>query len=582
METSGSSTGSATSGSTQHQALLNTVMELKADLERCMNKIQVMDEQNRSLTHSYGLVKEELVETRKKYNECRENYLSTVADKLSDEERREEFSERLKLQLAEKTKEFEALRDKMAPKDVDYIRIKVQEELEVPHKQRLSALEEEVARHKDNYYIMKRELESAKAEYEAYSQNQQREVTAIREENESVVGILREQIARLQESDTVSEKDDIIRARNNKIHELQLSLELSSKDARSLQEDRDKLAVQLREYKTTHLEESEKLRSRVVQAEAEKDGAEKKLSHMMQEIDRKDSSLRIAAQAVEDQTKSAEISRRAMGNLETQLLNLRTEHSKEVEDMTISAAADRFQLLESHEHTSEKLRDREEALRKAMREISDIQTRTESNETSLRRAHASAATLYKKRIGDLEILLADSTTRHHSLQSENVRLLEDSEAERNASKADMARIKREKETLHDKVRELEHQVDTERRKNAGLRRDLVSRKEGAEADMQEEKARLAAAEEELMPLRMKLIETQARCTQLEGNYREAMAANASLQDDAMTKLSSMQTTFKERLEATKSKLKTVATRERKRADAYKQKALEAHARKKGE
>ncbi len=96
---------SSSSGSTQHQALLSTVMELKADLERTMNKMQVMDEQNRSLTHSYGIMKEELIETRKKYNECRENYLNTVADKLADEERREEFNERLKLQLAEKTKE---------------------------------------------------------------------------------------------------------------------------------------------------------------------------------------------------------------------------------------------------------------------------------------------------------------------------------------------------------------------------------------------------------------------------------------------------------------------------------------------
>ena len=197
---SNSSSGSSSSGTSQHQALLATVMELKTDLEVAMNKMLVMDEQNRTLSHNYGSVKEELIETRRKYNECRENYLTTVADKLSDEERRDEFNEKLKLQLVEKTKEFETLRDKFAPQDLDYIRIKVQEELEIPHRQRLQAMEEEVARHKENFFAMKRELESCKAAYEAYSQNQARDVTSIREEHESVAVILRQQIARLQES----------------------------------------------------------------------------------------------------------------------------------------------------------------------------------------------------------------------------------------------------------------------------------------------------------------------------------------------------------------------------------------------
>ena len=200
MDNSHSHSSGSSSGSSQHQALLATVMELKTDLELAMNKMLVMDEQNRTISNNYAQVKEELIETRRKYNECRDNYLSTVADKLAEEERREEFNEKLKLQLIEKTKEFETLRDKFAPQDLDYIRIKVQEELEIPHRQRLQAMESEVAKHKENYFAMKRELESSKAAYEAYSQIQSRDVASIREEHESVALLLREQIARLQES----------------------------------------------------------------------------------------------------------------------------------------------------------------------------------------------------------------------------------------------------------------------------------------------------------------------------------------------------------------------------------------------
>ena len=175
-----------------------------------MQKMQVMEEQNLNLTQNYNTVKDELVDTRHKYNEARENYLTSVAEKTEIERNSEMFLEKLKVQLAEKTKEFEAIRDKFAPQDLDFIRIKVQEELEVPHKQRVQAMEMEVQKHKDSFFTMRRELETAKAEYETYSVNQANEVRAIREEHEAVQAVLRDQIARLQDKDALIEKDDQI------------------------------------------------------------------------------------------------------------------------------------------------------------------------------------------------------------------------------------------------------------------------------------------------------------------------------------------------------------------------------------
>jgi len=59
------STSSSSSGTSQHQALLRTVMELKTDLEMAMNKMLIMDEQNGSLTRNYSQLKEELIDTRR-------------------------------------------------------------------------------------------------------------------------------------------------------------------------------------------------------------------------------------------------------------------------------------------------------------------------------------------------------------------------------------------------------------------------------------------------------------------------------------------------------------------------------------
>ena len=242
----------STGGSSQHAILLQTVIDLKSDLERTMSKMQVMEGQNLSLTQNYNLVKDELVETRHKYNEARENYLGVVSEKTEVERNSESFLEKIKVQLSEKTKEFESMRDQFAPQDLEMIRVKVQEELEVPHKQRIQAMEMEVQKHKDSYFSMKRELETAKAEYESYSINQAREVQSIREEHESVQAVLREQINRLQEKDLLLEKDDLLRSKNIKLHEVQLSLESALKDARVLQGERDEARKALEDFRVKH------------------------------------------------------------------------------------------------------------------------------------------------------------------------------------------------------------------------------------------------------------------------------------------------------------------------------------------
>lgn len=107
--------------------------------------------------------------------------------------------ERVQTQLTERTKEFEQLRDKFAPQDIDAVRIKVQEELEIPHKQKVHSMEMEVELYRDQCSAFKRELEKCKAEYDQYSENQRRELSAIRDEHESVVQSLRSKIDELQD-----------------------------------------------------------------------------------------------------------------------------------------------------------------------------------------------------------------------------------------------------------------------------------------------------------------------------------------------------------------------------------------------
>jgi dsDNA-specific endonuclease/ATPase MutS2 len=113
MESSFGGGGSDKTGT--YSSLIATVSELRTDLERAINKIKQVESENQTLRTNYSTIKDELIETRKKYNEVADNYLTTVAEKFEAEKQNEAFMGHIKMQLAEKTKEFESLRDQYAP-----------------------------------------------------------------------------------------------------------------------------------------------------------------------------------------------------------------------------------------------------------------------------------------------------------------------------------------------------------------------------------------------------------------------------------------------------------------------------------
>ena len=118
---------SSSFSSSHYSSLLETVSALRGDLDKAVSKIQLLEEQNRVLHTNYDTVKDELFETRRKYNEAQQNYMTTIAAKLENEKQNEEFLTKIRFELEAKTDEFEQLRDKFTPQDVDYIRVKVRE-----------------------------------------------------------------------------------------------------------------------------------------------------------------------------------------------------------------------------------------------------------------------------------------------------------------------------------------------------------------------------------------------------------------------------------------------------------------------
>jgi hypothetical protein len=147
--------------------------------------------------------------------------MATVTEKLDMQRTSNSLVEKIRRQLLEKTKEFEALRERSLPQDIDTLRIKVQEELEIPHREKIMRMQAEVQEQRNKYYAMKREMENWKTECETINRFNTREIAALKEVHEQVQKKLRDEISRLHDREIPQERDEtIIRQQMADIQEL--------------------------------------------------------------------------------------------------------------------------------------------------------------------------------------------------------------------------------------------------------------------------------------------------------------------------------------------------------------------------
>lgn len=352
-----------------------------------MVKIKSLEDQNQTLTTNYQVVKDELVQTRFKYNEAKEGYLNSVAEKFEAERQHEAFMERLKAQLIEKTKEFELIRDKLIPHDIDQLRIKVQEELEIQHKGQLQAVEYQLEEERGKLFASKREYERIKVQYEVLIQHQQQEIQSLRGDHEEVENDLRERIAKLKEQEFAPHKDEKAKVSRAQLAELQHLVELLREESKAAKAERDEAVYALEQCKSCHEEAVIHLKARLALAESDRSSMEEQKSHLSMENERKDGVIRSSRQTIDDLTSRLELALKQVGEAEKQLNITREEHGKYVDILQASAETERADHQERVESLSERLAEREEALRRALRDGAEGAARSEGVVLDLRRTH---------------------------------------------------------------------------------------------------------------------------------------------------------------------------------------------------
>lgn len=566
------------SNSSNHYAnLLTTVSQLRSDLERTVVKMNTLDEQNQSLQGSYQRVKEELIETRKKYNEARENYMSTAAEKLDAQRKSETFIENIKYQLSEKTKEFEQHRDKYTPQDIEYIRIQVQEEIEVTHKQKVQFLENEIEKQKEQFFTSRRELERNKMEFETVSQNQKREMVSQRDDLEATIHSLRRQVSDLQLKEYQPEKDDQLRAQRVRSHELEVLLKAVQDELSELRKERDTSLHNAEVARSRHEESYLELRGKLTLCDADKQALESRLASSQNSLISAEAQLRSKRQNADDVERQLRQTKNLLEERELTNKSLLQSASDDLEKLQTSFDVDREEMKQTIELLESRLIEREEATRRCQRDMAEVQLRAEGMVAEQRKTYHNQLLEARQRIDTLELSALEAIEAKKLHDSQHNQALDQYQTETSGLRSDVTRLQREKEILHGQLRSLEQKFASEKQRGVESKRISEEIQRTLKIRMKTMEAERNAVTKKLMKSHHTVDDLQLTMEKLKASHEKHIEA---IQREDEQRYEDLGKTYRSKLEDMKSKVKKAVHRERKRGDNYKDHALVAQRREK--
>ena len=201
-------------GGTQspYESLLTQVTALQNDLSRTFVVCQTLRSENDTLSDNYYRTKEELSGLREKYSDTRRRFYDEQKLRMNIEQKHDDVVRSWKMQLDAKAQEFSELQGQMAPpRDLELLKIKIQEEFEIPHQEKVTRLETEVAKYREMFYNVRREHELLRTEYEQFSVDSGKREESLHASHLVVVNQLRAKIAEQSENQDDSQSLDEIR-----------------------------------------------------------------------------------------------------------------------------------------------------------------------------------------------------------------------------------------------------------------------------------------------------------------------------------------------------------------------------------
>ncbi|EQC25749.1 hypothetical protein SDRG_16410 [Saprolegnia diclina VS20] len=151
----------------RYEYLLQQVVQLNTDLHKTVAMSQSLKAERDGLQELSDKLKHELERAEDKCDKMHAILLNETEHKVASDRKHEQLMHKWKQQLEAKAREFDALQKSLAPpKDLDQLRMKIQDEVELPHRQRVQSLQMDIEKFRDMFFHARRDYEILKTEHE--------------------------------------------------------------------------------------------------------------------------------------------------------------------------------------------------------------------------------------------------------------------------------------------------------------------------------------------------------------------------------------------------------------------------------
>ncbi|CCI49207.1 unnamed protein product [Albugo candida] len=549
------------SPSTRYATLLEQIVHLNTDLQKAV-----------SLNQAIQLERDE----------SREQSAKIEADR-----RHEELITKWKKQLESKAREFELLQSTFAPpKDLEQLRLEIQEELEGPQMQKMDSLRQEVENHRQAAFQYRRDYELLKSEYEQFATDQANEVESLQAAHDFQISDLKQQLKEgeehcelsqlreavkhstslriqaegeikelLEELAGVREVNEKLQKREESDHlnrekllvsvqarnvALELDFKAKERQLNKLQHDWDGLRIKFSETEAKLIEASintDKQRDQIRQQEALLLSSHTSVSTRLREEqsawERERLALQERVQLLTQRLQSAELTSQAAPNYN------KTENSDEMYQLNLRLKTKEADLADS----ISQVQSMEKQILMKQDEIQQLQQKAED----VARQHSLKA-------GDLQKTI-------QQMETERERMMKQLQAAQEVS----SKLKTECVSHRNKVKEVEYEYKTLQ----STHRDTLQDLEEIKLESSQMDAKLGFLERDLTGLTEQLEEEKEAHKKDVREWQhklKLLAAEHTSQSEA----------FKEDMKRAMKKIMHELNKTQRKRDAYKHKCLEAH------
>ena len=215
----------------------------------------------------------------------------------------------------------------------------------------------------------------------------------------------------------------------------------------------------------------------------------------------------------------------------------------------------------------DKIQDREELVRRAQRLTTEMQLRAESVETDLRKSHQIRAQELTRRLSALEIELAEEKNARKVFEYESKQTVSELSTELEVQRSELTRITREKDVLHEKVRDFEGKYENEKRTLVQNRKETSATILNLDKTIKEYKNNIIDLEARILQAKKNELENQFASQMLVANMDsqkiEKAAMIEAMQRETQSRASELEKMYVDKLEKIKENTRDALDKVRK-------------------